>query len=137
MDKGRFLVENDVLTIDKYDMPEPEFTKTNDSPFAALKSTTEEFHGITPENFHFIVFDGWAESILGTGEAIADGREGINSTELANAMLLSAFLDRSVTLPIDDELYYTELMKRVATSKTKTVKAVNTTDMSSTFGGAK
>ncbi len=137
MDKGRFVIENDILTIDTYDMPEPTFTKTNDKPFGALTSTTEEFHGITPENFHFIVFDGWAESILGTGEAIADGREGLRSTELANAMLLSGFLDRAVTLPIDDDLYYEELMKRVATSKAKTVKAVNTTDMSGTFGGAK
>ena len=137
MDKGRFVVENDTLVIDRYEMSEPEFSKTNATPFAALKSTSEEFHGITPENFHFIVFDGWAESILGTGEAIADGREGLNSTALANAMLLSGFLDRAVTLPIDDDLYYEELMKRVATSKAKTVKAVNTTDMSSTFGGAK
>lgn len=138
MDKGRFVVENDTLFIDKYAVTEPEFSKTNTSPFASLESTTEEFHGITPENFHFIVFDAWAESILGTGKAIADGREGLHSTELANAMLLSAFLDRCVTLPFDDELYYEELMKRVATSKTKKVSVtVNTTDMSSTFGGAK
>jgi predicted dehydrogenase len=33
-DKARFLIENDVLRIDKFDMPEPEFTKTNKNSFA-------------------------------------------------------------------------------------------------------
>lgn len=137
MDNGRFVVENDVLTIDRYDMPEPEFTKTNTEPFGGLKHTTEEFTGITPDMFHFIVFDKWARWILGTGEPIADGREGLNSTQLANAMLLSAFTGRMVDVPIDDELYYTELMKRVATSKKKDNVVEVVADTSTSFGGAK
>ena len=137
MDKGRFVVENDVLTIETYEMPEPEFSKTNTVPFAALKYTTEEFHGKTPDKFHFLVLDAWAETILGTGEAIADGREGLNSTMLANAMQLSTFLGREVSLPIDDDLYYEELMKRVATSRKKDVVTTVAADMSNTFSGAK
>lgn len=39
---------------------------------------------------------------------------------LSNAMHLSAFLGgKTVSLPIDDDLYYDELMKRVATSRRK------------------
>lgn len=119
MDKGRFIVENDVLTVETYEMSEREFTKTNTKPFTAMKYTTEEFPGKAPEWFHFLVFDAWADAILNDGKLIADAREGLAGTHLANAMLLSSFLDRPITLPIDDELYYTELMKRVKTSQKK------------------
>ena len=52
-------------------------------------------------------------------------------------MHLSAFLGRTVELPIDEDLYYDELMKRVKTSRRKTnVKAVYA-DTKDTYGGAK
>ncbi len=137
MDKGRFVVENDVLTIETYEMPEPIFSKNSKTPFDTLSSTTEEFRGITPDHFHFLVLDAWAESILGTGEMIADGREGINSTMITNAMQLSSFLGKTVELPFDDELFYQELMKRVATSKAKTNVREVVVDTAGSFGGAK
>ena len=37
---------------------------------------------------------------------LASGAEGINGVQLANAMLLSAWTDSWVDLPIDDDLYY-------------------------------
>ena len=137
MDKGRFIVENDVLTVETYETSEPEFNKANTDPVATIKHTTEEFTGGAPDLFHFLVLDAWAEDILGIGKPIADGREGLNSTELTNAMLLSAFTNSEVSLPIDDELYYTELMKRVSTSKKKETVASFVSDMTSTFSGAK
>ena len=52
-------------------------------------------------------------------------------------MHLSSFLGQAVELPFDEELYYSELMKRVATSRKKDdVKAVFT-DISKTYGGNK
>ena len=68
---------------------------------------------------------------------MAGGEEGINGLTLSNAMHLSAFLGRTVELPIDEDLYYDELMKRVKTSRRKTnVKAVYA-DTKDTYGGAK
>ena len=52
-------------------------------------------------------------------------------------MHLSAFLNKKVELPIDEDLYYEELMKRVATSRRKVgVKAVFA-DTRDTYAGAK
>jgi len=48
---------------------------------------------------------------------LAPGAEGINSLELSNAMLLSAWLDDWVTLPIDDELFYKKLQEKIKDSK--------------------
>ena len=68
---------------------------------------------------------------------MARGEEGINGLTLSNAMHLSSFLSKAVELPFDEELYYSELMKRVATSRKKdNVKAVFA-DTSKTYGGNK
>ena len=48
---------------------------------------------------------------------VAGGEEGLNRLMLSNAMHLSAFLDRPVALPIDEELYYDGLMKRIQASR--------------------
>ena len=52
-------------------------------------------------------------------------------------MHLSSWLGKEITLPFDEDMYYNELMKRVATSKRK--KSVNevVADTSNTYGGVK
>ena len=50
---------------------------------------------------------------------MAAGPEGFNGVELANAMLLSPWTDDWVHIPVNEDLYYEELQKRVATSKVK------------------
>ena len=79
----------------------------------------------------------FAGAILRGEDLVADGSEGINGLTLSNAMHLSSWLGKTIELPFDEELYYEELMKRVATSRRKTeVKAVFA-DTSNTYGGAK
>ena len=59
---------------------------------------------------------------------VADGREGINGLTISNAMHLSSWLGKEIDLAtFDDDLFYAELEKRIATSKrkTKVVKAEN------------
>ena len=59
----------------------------------------------------------WVESIRTGSPLLAPGAEGINSLEISNAMLLSAWTDDWVTLPIDDDFYYEQLQERVRSSK--------------------
>ena len=56
-------------------------------------------------------------AILGTESLYAPAKDGLNGVQLANAMLLSTWLDKDIALPIDDELFYEELKKRIAVSK--------------------
>ena len=63
-----------------------------------------------------------ANAILGLEELYAPASDGINGVELANAMHLSSWLDKEVTLPIDGEVFYEELKKRIAVSKPHTVR---------------
>lgn len=58
-----------------------------------------------------------ANAILGLEEVYAPASDGIHGVALANAMLLSTWLDKAIDIPFDDELFYEELKKRIAVSK--------------------
>ena len=68
---------------------------------------------------------------------MADGREGIRGLMLSNAMHLSAFLDRAVELPVDEDLYYEELKKRMVLSRYRGSDSAPgiVADLSNTFAG--
>ena len=67
---------------------------------------------------------------------VANGEEGINSLTLSNGMYLSSWTNSTVQLPLDEDLFYEELKKRIATSKHKEVEAVFT-DSTGSYQGTK
>lgn len=137
MDRAKLVVENDKLIMTEYEMTEQEFSKTNKEPFATVGSTTREVETDGENPQHIGVLNAWANAILHGGRLVADGKEGINGLTLSNAMHLSAFLGKTVEIPLDEELYYQELMKRIAASKRKTgIKSVFV-DTSGSYGGNK
>lgn len=83
------------------------------------------------------MLNAWSGAILRGDKLVAHGSEGINGLTLSNAMHLSSWLNKEITLPLDEELFYSELMKRVKTSKRKTAVNEVVADTSSTYGGAK
>ncbi|MDY3031422.1 MAG: Gfo/Idh/MocA family oxidoreductase [Clostridia bacterium] len=137
MDRAKLVVENNKLMLEEYEMTEQEFSKTNTKPFATVNSTVSEVETDGENPQHIGVLNAWADAILRGGKLVADGREGINGLMLSNAIHLSAFLGKEVEIPFDEDLFYDELMKRVAGSKVKTnVKQVYA-DTSNTYGGNK
>ena len=138
MDKAKFVCENDQLKGWEYEMTEQEFSATNKKPFASVPKNEMviETDGLNLQ--HVAVLNAFADNILFGKPLIAEGYEGINGLTLSNAMHLSAFLNKEIELPFDDDLYYNELMKRVATSKKKKATVSSeTVDMSDTFSGSK
>ncbi|MBR4068505.1 MAG: Gfo/Idh/MocA family oxidoreductase [Clostridia bacterium] len=125
LERARIIVEHDKLSLLEFEVSEPEWTKTNTQPFASMpaKDVPVETDGENPQ--HIGVLNAWAGAILRGEPLVAGGEEGINGLTLSNAMHLSAFLGKKIDLPLDEDLFYEELMKRVATSRRKTgVKAV-------------
>ena len=137
MDGAKLVVENDKLTVWEFEMSEPEFTKINTIPFGKVevKEFQPEPDGENPQ--HVGVINAWGGAILRGEPLVAEGWEGINGLMLSNAMHLSAWLGKEVTLPIDEDLFYEELMKRVATSRRKTTGKTVFADTSKTYGSAK
>lgn len=135
MDGARIIADGRKLLLTELEVPEPVFTKTNTVSFAAPASTTVEVETDGRNEQHSGVLNAFAAAILRGEPLVAGGEEGINGLTLSNAMHLSAWLDKEIELPFDDELYYNELMKRVKTSRRKDdVKAVFS-DTSGTYGG--
>lgn len=136
-EKGKLVAGIDSLSMWKADESESEFSKKNTAPFGKrVFEYTEsvETDGYNPK--HIGVLNAFAAAILRGEPLVADGREGIRAVTLSNAMHLSAWTGKEIDLRnFDHELYYEELMKRVATSRRKTTVATAVAaDMNSTFG---
>ena len=138
MDKAKLLVEYDKLYLTEFSVSEPEWTATTKEGFATMPATETivETDGQNPQ--HVGVLNAWGGAILRDEPMIADGREGIRGLTLSNAMHLSAFLGKEITLPFDEDLFYEELKKRIATSRRKTVSENGiVADLSNTFNGSR
>ena len=66
------------------------------------------------------VIDAFAGNILRGTPLVADGQEGINEVNLANAIHLSSWLKQEVSIPVDEDIFLQELSKHRAVSKRKT-----------------
>lgn len=137
MDKAKFIVEHNKLIMEEYEMSEPEFSKTNKIPFGNVNSTVLEVETDGQNPQHTGVLNAWADAILHGGKLVADGKEGINGLILSNAMHLSSFLGKEIAIPFDEEIYYDELMKRVATSRIKKDVRAVVADTSNSYNGNK
>lgn len=139
LDRAKLVVENDKLSLLEFEVSEPEWSKTNRQPFATMPAAEVEVETDGENPQHVGVINAWGGAILRGAPLVADGREGIRGLTLSNAMHLSAFLGREVSIPYDEDLYYEELMKRVASSRYRkdgAEKAVFA-DVSDTYGGNK
>jgi predicted dehydrogenase len=126
-DGGTLICEGDKLIMKKLDKFESEFTKENTALFACpgWKTSEVETDGKNPQ--HEGVREAFAAAILRNEPMIADGREGINSLMLANAMLLSGFTGETIDMPFDaetDARYAQLLEERAAKSPDKVAKPI-------------
>ena len=135
MDGARILADGRKLYLTELAVPEPEFSRTNKVSFAAPPSKTVEVETDGRNEQHSGVLNAFAAAILRGEPLVARGEEGINGLTISNAMHLSAWLGREIELPFDEELFYSELMKRVKTSRRKEDVQAVFSDTSGTYGG--
>ncbi len=135
-ERGRLVYENDRLTFTRNAVPAAEFSRTTKEPFA--KPATDEVvfpltgHG----GQHAELLQNFIDAILDGTPLLAPASEGLHSVGLANAMLLSTWTDRTVSLPISGRAYAGWLKKKIATSKRKprTKSGVTAADLAKSFG---
>ncbi len=125
LDGAKVVCDKDQITVYEFDAFTSEHIKTCQSGFGQPKCTeySPETDG---ENLqHVAVLNAFAGAILRDEPMTAEGKEGINGLTISNAMHLSSWLNKPIEFPLDEDLYYEELMKRVKTSRRKeNVKAV-------------
>lgn len=124
LEKGKLVCEDDKLTLYRLSVNEREFCRTAKGGFDKPECTKEviDIEGENPQ--HKAVINAFAAKILGHGEQIAPGYEGINGLMLSNALFLSSWLDKTIEIPFDEDLFLAELNKRIAASKRKEDKNI-------------
>ncbi len=116
--KGKLVFENNKLYYTELKVDEREHCYTTTAGFKkpdAYPTVEVELEG--EHTNHYGICNNVIDAILDGAPLLAPAEEGIRGVELANAMLLSEWLKKEVTLPIDGKLFYEELKKRIAISK--------------------
>lgn len=121
---GKLVCENDTLMLYQLDQNERTFCKTSMDGFAKPTCTVIQVKTDDKNEQHNGVIKAFADKILGKGELVALGSEGIHGLELSNAMYLSSWLNKTISLPVDEDLFLNELNKRRLTSKRKISKSI-------------
>ena len=137
LDRAKLVAEGEKLMLWELPVATSEFTKTATTPFASQKAEYKEVETDGENPQHSGVLNAFAAHILRGEPLIAGGEEGINGLTISNAMHLSAWLGKMIDIPFDDELYYNELMKRVATSRRKENVTSVVADTSDSYAGTK
>ncbi|GBG06798.1 oxidoreductase [Paenibacillus agaridevorans] len=123
-DRGKVVIEDNKLTFWRLRVSEREFNATFTGGFGAPECWKCEVpvHGTNPD--HKGIMQNFVNAILHDEALIAPGEEGIKGLMISNAMHLSTWTDNWVDLPIDEELYYSYLQKKIEESRNrKGVKA--------------
>lgn len=116
---GKIVCEDGKLVFDKLSENVSEFCKTEKEGFKKPECTRIEVETDGLNEQHVGVLKAFADHILKGTPLVAEGIEGIRGLTLSNAMHLSSWLDRTIELPFDEDLFLTELNKKRATSKKK------------------
>lgn len=116
---GKLVCEHDRLTLYRLSENERSFCRTARGGFDMPEYTVEEVETDGRNEQHIGVMKAFAGRILHGTPLVAEGTEGIRGLTLSNAMHLSSWLGRPVSIPFDEELFLEELNKRRACSRHK------------------
>lgn len=119
LEKGKIICEHGKLSVYEAKVSEREFCFTTKEGFATPPGEWIEVETDGENPQHVGVLKAFVGAILRGEPLVANGVEGIRGLTLSNAMHLSAWLDKMVELPLDEELFLKELNARRAGSKQK------------------
>ncbi len=134
LERAKIVSEHGKLTMYVLEENEREFCFTSKEGFAQPKGEwiTVETPGENTQ--HNGVLAAFASAILNGTELVAKGQEGIYGLTLSNAMHLSGWLGKKIELPLDEDLFLSELNKRRQSSVKKSNVSEVTFDTTGTYG---
>jgi predicted dehydrogenase len=138
-DRGRVIVENGGIHFDRVEIPVREFCKTSQASFDVPARWDVAIPVATlGGSEHQRIIANFADAILDGAPLIAPAPEGIRSVELANAMIFSSLLGKTLELPLDAAAYEKQLQTLIRTSKFKktTARPAKSTGMGASFNKA-
>ena len=132
---GKLLLENDALTFYRNETSMFEHAAENFAlGFQKPDAWKIEIPISNEPSQHAALTQNFVDAILDSVPLIAPGEEGIHSIELANVLLYSGLMEKTIDLPLDSAAYEAKLKELIAASKTaKKVVAVSNEDFTNSF----
>ena len=132
--RGTLVLENNKLTFARNEADMLEFSKNSPQAFAKPESRLEEISFENATLPHAVLTQNFVDAILDGAPLIAPGAEGVNSVELANAMVYSSLLGETLELPMDGAAWEKRLSQLIAGSKVeKKIVKVAAGDFAASF----
>jgi predicted dehydrogenase len=132
--RGKVVLERDRIFFTRNDADMLEFSRSAKLGFAKPEVWNVEIPFENAPNAHATLMQNFVNAILDGEPLIAPGEDGIHSVELANVILYSSLIDRTVELPLDSAAYEQKLNQLIAGSKIeKKVVAVSNEDFTASF----
>ena len=116
-DRGRVVIEPAGITFTRNVVPASEFSRSSPSMFGKPETWDVKIPVNGKGGQHDEILQNFIDAILDGKKLIAPAVEGIHSVELGNAILLSAFTDKTVELPVNGRAYERRLKQLIANSK--------------------
>lgn len=139
-DRGLLTLDGEKITFKRTREPVQAFIDSTPNLFPHVETWDCAIPGGGTGDQHRRVTESFVNAIVDGTPLIAPGEDGIHGLTLCNAMLMSTWLDQTVKIPFDDELYWAELQKRIKSSTFKKAApkaASGPVDLSATYGGAR
>ncbi|MEG0368587.1 MAG: Gfo/Idh/MocA family oxidoreductase [Hungatella sp.] len=112
--KGKLMIEDGArLTLDENVMETTEFDRINTHVYASLEHHLREIQLPAEGDPYQILFQNFSNHIRFGEPLMAPGEEGLKCLEMANGGYLSAWLQKTLPLPIDDDLYVSMLKQKI------------------------
>ncbi len=112
-DRGKVVMEDGKITFWRSRVSISQFSREYKGGFGSPEVWKCDIPPGKDRGAHRGVINNWCDAILNGSPLLAPGVEGIHGVELANAMLLSSWLDDWVDIPVDREVYFAELQKKI------------------------
>ncbi len=138
-DRGRVVLEGNRIEFLRNEIPTEEYKNTTDTIFGTpaywpiqVPIPGDKYNGL----YHKELLRNFADSILNGTPLIAHAEEGLNSVELANAMLYSSMTNQTVQMPLNGDDFEAMLHELIRNSKFQKAQSAEKAaeDMSKSFG---
>jgi predicted dehydrogenase len=132
--RGKVVLENNQVVFTRNEADMIEFSKAAKTGFAKPEVWNVEIPVENAAAPHAILMQNFVDSILDGTALLVPGGDGIASVELANAMLYSSLLERTVELPMDSAGFEKVVAGLIANSRSqKKVIEVSAEDFTKSF----
>jgi predicted dehydrogenase len=111
--RGALLLERGSLSLSEAEIDLREFMADNPDPFGRLALEPRQVELVPGSGDHAAMYANLVEAISDGHPLVADGAQGRQSLELANAFIYSSDTGQSVTLPLDRSAYAALLARKM------------------------